>query len=146
MTGPRRRWAHAARVALGATAVVAVLALGVALVANLVIVQRLDRDVDTRLTAQLAQAASGASAPLQIVPGADRDGDLDDAPIFIWHVDAAGKGDGTDRGRTLRPPLRLVDGERDIADRREYVPIHDRTVGGGLAGGRRERGQDRPDP
>jgi len=91
MTGPRRRWAHAARVALGATAVVAVLALGVALVVNLVIVQRLDRDVDTRLTAQLAQAASGASAPLQIVPGADRDGDLDDAPIFIWHVDAAGR-------------------------------------------------------
>ena len=90
MNGSGRRWAHAARVALGATAVVAVMAVAVALVVNQVIVQRLDREVDARLVAQLEQAATSASAPLEVAPGADRDGDLDQAPIFLWRTDAAG--------------------------------------------------------
>ena len=90
MRRPERQWAHAARVALGATAVVAVVAVVIAVVTNLVIVQRLDRDVDARLAAQLEQAAKGASVPLVVTPGGDRDADLDEAPKFIWRVDASG--------------------------------------------------------
>ncbi len=90
MRRPGRRWAHAARVALGATAVVAVVAAIVALGANLVIVQRLDREVDARLVDQLGKAVTGTSVPLVVSPGGDHDGDLDDAPTFIWRVDPAG--------------------------------------------------------
>lgn len=90
MNGSGRRWAHAARVALGATAVVAVVAVALALVVNQVIVQRLNRDVDARLVAQLEQASTGATAPLEVAPGTDRDGDLDDAPTFLWRIDATG--------------------------------------------------------
>lgn len=90
MKRPGSRWAHAARVALGATAVVAVMAVVVALVTNLVIVHQLDREVDARLAGQLEQAASGGSTPLAVTPGGDRDGDLDDAPTFLWRVDPSG--------------------------------------------------------
>jgi signal transduction histidine kinase len=70
--------------------VVAVMAVVVALVANLVIVQRLDREVDSRLMGQLDQALTGASVPLVVVPGSDHDGDFDDAPTFVWRVDPKG--------------------------------------------------------
>ena len=90
MRRPGRQWAHAARVALGATAVVGVAAVVIALVVNLVIVHRLERDVDARLTARLAQATTGQPVPLTVSPGADHDGDLDDAPTFLWRVDHVG--------------------------------------------------------
>jgi signal transduction histidine kinase len=71
--------------------VVAVVAVVVALVANLVIVRRLDREVDARLMGQLEQAVTGTSAPLVVTPGGDHDSDLDDAPTFIWRVSPAGE-------------------------------------------------------
>ena len=85
-----RQRAHAARVALGATVVVALVALAIALVTNILIVQRLDREVDARLTNELAEAFSGSSLPLDVAPHGDHDADLDDAPTFVWRVDAAG--------------------------------------------------------
>ncbi len=93
----------------------AVLAGVVALVANLVIVQRLDRDADVRLTAQLEQAVRGVTAPLEVAPGGDRDGDLDDAPIFIWRVDAAGGATALSLGAPALPRYDWSGGSTSLA-------------------------------
>ncbi len=90
MRRPARRWVHAARVALGATAIVAAAAVAIAFVANLVIVQRLDREVDAQLMGQLQQTAKGGSMPLDVAPDGDHDNDLDDVPAFVWRVESSG--------------------------------------------------------
>lgn len=145
MRRPGRRWVHAARVALGATAVVAVVAIVIALIANLVIVQRLDREVDTRLMVQLEQAAKGASVPVIVSPGDEENGDLDDAPTFTWRVDPAG---GVTDLTIGAPPLPAHDwsgGSANVDHRWEHVSIHTHPVRRRLAGGRGEHRQDRPD-
>ena len=58
------RWAHAARVALAATAVVGVVALLVVLAVNGLLLQKLDRDADGRLAATLAATRATGVAPL----------------------------------------------------------------------------------
>ncbi len=83
------QWAHAGKVALGATVVVAAVAVAVALVANMVILERLSRAVDSRLASQLAMTR-GATHPLADVPVELHGGDLDDAPTFVWLVTPAG--------------------------------------------------------
>jgi signal transduction histidine kinase len=83
------QWVHAGKVALGATAVVAAVAVVVALVANLLILNRLSQSVDRRLTSQLA--AHGSADPLVPTSGSGHSGDLDDAPIFLWVVGPAGR-------------------------------------------------------
>ncbi len=90
MSRPGGQRAHAARVALGATALVAVVAVVIALVANLLILRRLDREVDVRLMSQVEHVAQGARLPPVTTPDGG-DGDLDDAPVFVWRVDAVGR-------------------------------------------------------
>ena len=87
--GPRHQsdaqWAHAAKVALGATAVVGVIAVLLALAANLLIVRHLDQNVDGRLDRQLASATHSPINPLATI-AASQPSDLDDAPTFLWLV------------------------------------------------------------
>ena len=110
MRRTRGRWAYAARVATGATAVVAVLAITIAVITNLVIVHRLDREVDSRLTQRLEQAATGASVPLVVAAGRDQDGDLDDAPTFVWRVTPSGKAEPLTVGAPTLPRHRWSSG------------------------------------
>ena len=79
------QWAHAAKVALGATAVVGVIAVLLALAANLLIVRHLDQNVDSRLDRQLASTSRSSINPPATI-AATQPGDLDDAPTFLWLV------------------------------------------------------------
>lgn len=79
------QWAHAAKVALGATAVVGALAVLLALAANLLIVRHLDQNVDNRLDERLASASRSPVNPLATI-AVSPSGDLDDAPTFLWLV------------------------------------------------------------
>jgi signal transduction histidine kinase len=88
------QWVHAAKVALGATAIVGVVAVLLALAANLVIVDHLNQGVDNRLAAALANPASIDQQ------ATSQGGDLDDAPRFVWTVHA----DGTSIAHTLGAP------------------------------------------
>ena len=87
MRRPDARWIHAARVALVATAVVAGVTVLLALVVNGAIVQRLNRDIDNRLSVTLAAAAAGGGSSTS-APGVRPAGDIDDAPVFVWRVGA----------------------------------------------------------
>ena len=96
------QWAHAAKVALGATAVVGVVAVVLALAANMVIVRHLDQSIDSRLSARLASASRGSVNPLGTVTTSPEDGDFDDAPTFVWTV----RHDGTSTALVVgAPPL-----------------------------------------
>jgi len=96
---PDTRWAHAARVALAATAVVGVVTLLLAVAVNGFIVHRETRDVDARLATTLAAAA--AAVPGTVPATAGRvGGDVDDAPTFVWRVAA----DGTVQALTFGAP------------------------------------------
>jgi signal transduction histidine kinase len=98
--GPQ--WVYAGKVALGATAIVGVVAVLLALAANLVIVNHLEQAADARLAARLTSASHGPVDPLSTVSAAPRSGDLDDAPTFLWSVGP----DGVARSLTLgAPPL-----------------------------------------
>jgi signal transduction histidine kinase len=106
-TGQRR---HAARVALGATAVVAVVALVTALVTNTLIVNRLIHTVDVRLTGELDEASAGTSHPPpsdsrhnDSREDPDADADVDDAPNFVWRVDQAGGSSAITAGAPALP-------------------------------------------
>jgi signal transduction histidine kinase len=82
----RARWAHAAKVATGATAVVAALAVVVALVVNLVIIDHLGSEVDARLSERLADASRQIYRPSAAVRPPAHEGDVDDAPVFVWRI------------------------------------------------------------
>jgi len=90
MRRPDARWAHAARVALAATAIVAVATVLLAVGVNSHIEHNLTRDLDSRLTAALDAAASGNSASAGS-PSAHRGGDVDDVPDFVWQVNRDGR-------------------------------------------------------
>ena len=94
------QWVHAAKVALGATAIVGAVAVLMALGANLAIVRHLDQGVDTRLGSQLTATSRGSVDPLATVTATPRNGDLDDAPTFLWLVGP----DGTPRALTAGAP------------------------------------------
>jgi len=103
----RTRFLHAVRVAATATAVVAVVAIVTAFVFNVVVVHRLTRTVDQRLSAALIEASRStpgdAVEPGAVEPGSTvgttrapviefhGGGDLDDAPSFLWQVDHSGR-------------------------------------------------------
>jgi signal transduction histidine kinase len=74
-------------VALAATGVVGVVALLLVLAVNGLLLQRLDHDVDSRLTATLAATSATGSAP---VASGGHGGDVDDVPDFVWRVGAGG--------------------------------------------------------
>ena len=104
------QWVHAAKVALGATAIVGAVAVLLALAANLAIVHHLDQGVDSRLATRLASASHGSVDPLSTVTVVPRSGDLDDAPTFLWSVGS----DGVSRSLTAGAP---------------QLPLHDWSVG-----------------
>ena len=87
MRRPDARWAHAARVALAATGVVAVVALLLVLAVNGLLLRRLDNEVDSRLTSTLASTLATGTAPLA---SGGHGGDLDDVPDFVWRVGPGG--------------------------------------------------------
>jgi signal transduction histidine kinase len=87
MRRPDARWGHAARVALAATGVVAVVALLLVLAVNGVLLRRLDHDVDSRLAAALVATQATGSAP---VASGGHGGDVDDVPDFVWRVGPGG--------------------------------------------------------
>lgn len=106
MTAPRvgqRR--HAVRVALLATATVAVLYAVVVGVFDLVVVHRLVQQVDTRIADRLRDATSD-SGTLRLVPDTGDavpapphgDADIDSAPVFLWRVDGSGVVVGSESG------------------------------------------------
>ena len=99
MRHPDTRWAHAARVALAATAVVGVVTLLLAVAVNAFIVHRVNRDVDGRLAATLVAAAAAAPGTVPAASGRVG-GDVDDAPVFLWRVGA----DGTIEALTFGAP------------------------------------------
>jgi signal transduction histidine kinase len=109
------QWAHAAKVASGATAVVAALAVVVALVVNLMIVDRLGHEVDARLSERLTGASHGTVEPLIIQTGAQHEGDLDDAPIFVWKVDTPGPATALTAGAPQLPRREWTAGTTTLA-------------------------------
>ncbi|HUY65462.1 MAG TPA: HAMP domain-containing sensor histidine kinase [Acidimicrobiales bacterium] len=115
MKRPSGQWAHAAKVALGATAIVAVVAVVGALAVNLVILHRLDRGVDARLSERLASASRGSVDPLRAVTGTYHEGDLDDAPSFVWTVTPSGKATALTVGAPVLPVRRWAAGFTTMA-------------------------------
>ncbi len=83
------RWSHAARVAAAATALVGVVAVLLALVANAMILDRLTTSVDAHLSSQLAAATAGGVVDPVAVSG--QSADLDDAPVLFWRVTPSGR-------------------------------------------------------
>ncbi len=114
---PDARWAHAARVALAATAVVGVVTLLLAVAVNSFIVHRLNRDIDGRLATTLAVTAAAApGAP--VVTGGHTGGDVDDAPVFVCRVAP----DGTIEALTFGAPA--------LPDRAWTTGATTRAIGG----------------
>jgi signal transduction histidine kinase len=109
------QWAHAARVALGATAIVAVVAVLVALAINLVIIHRLDRAVDARLSERLTSVSRGSTDPLGAVTGSYHEGDLDEAPAFVWAVKPNGAATALTAGAPVLPVRRWTAGGITLA-------------------------------
>jgi signal transduction histidine kinase len=66
--------------------VVAALAVVVALVVNLMIIDRLGGEVDARLSERLTDASRQIYRPSTPVKPPAHEGDLDDAPVFAWRV------------------------------------------------------------
>jgi len=92
-------------VAIAATAVVmACYVLGV-IVLNVVVVNRLTSQADTRLAQRVAQTTPPPSRARSAPPPADADHDIDDAPRFVWIV--SGKGQ----------PIALTPGAPELPDR-----------------------------
>lgn len=87
---PHRR--HAAKVAAAAAAVVVACYVVGALSLNLVMEHRLTAEADGRIAAKLADAGQlTIEAPSATTSaGVQFDGDLDDAPIFVWEVGPSG--------------------------------------------------------
>jgi len=100
------QWAHAAKVALGATAIVGAVAVVLALAANMVIVHHLDQSIDSRLSVRLVDASRGAVNPLATVTSSHEGGDLDDAPSFVWLVHRDGASTALVAGAPALPTRR----------------------------------------
>jgi signal transduction histidine kinase len=109
------RWAHAAKVATGATVVVAVVAVVVALVVNLMIIDHLSGDVDARLSDRLHDAARQIYRPPSPAHGPVREGDLDDAPVLVWRVLPSGVVIPEDATSPRLPPRRFSAGTTTVA-------------------------------
>jgi len=92
------RFSPAAKVAVGATAVIAVIYILAVIVLNLVVSTRLTEQNDDRLIGRLAAAARDPAVLSQPVThsdepasgGADLDNDEDGTPVFLWALTAQG--------------------------------------------------------
>jgi signal transduction histidine kinase len=111
---PDARWAHAARVALAATAVVGAVTVLFAVVVNTVILHRLDQDIDHRIATTLT--ANLAAPPGTTVDTAGRvGGDVDDAPVFVWHVAPGGAVDALTVGAPVLPSRTWTTGTTTVS-------------------------------
>ncbi len=116
----RRRdaqWVHAAKVALGATAIVGAVAVVVVLAANLAIVNHLNYTVDARLSQQLDQGtiAGATGPPAARTTQSGHGDDLDDAPSFLWDVTSAGKVTGSSTGAPGLPAHQWTAGQTTMS-------------------------------
>jgi signal transduction histidine kinase len=109
------RWAHAAKVATGATVVVAAVAVVVALVVNLVIIDHLGSEVDARLSERLADASRQIYRPSAPAGAPVNGGDLDDAPVFVWRVLPSGETVPVAPGSPRLAPLEWSTGTTTVA-------------------------------
>ena len=88
MNASSRHRGHAARVAVTAAGVVVACYVAGVIVVNQVLVHRLTSEADGRIAAQLVDAGQLTLRPSS-GDGArpsHPDGDIDDAPIFLWRV------------------------------------------------------------
>ena len=108
---PRRllppQFAHAARVAGAATLIIAIVYTGCVTALDLVVAHRLTGQTDARLSDRLAEATRSRVTALPAKDG-DDDGDVDDAPLFLWLVSPGGhvsqlSSDAPALPRALRP-------------------------------------------
>ncbi len=85
------QFAHAARVAGAATLIIAIVYTGCVTALNLVVTSRLTGQTDARLADRLAEA-SGPDRLTQPSKDGDNDddGDVDDAPLFLWLIEPGG--------------------------------------------------------
>lgn len=94
MRATRSHWGHAARVAAAAAAVVVACYLVGLVGLDLILTNRIDNAADNRIASELAVAVppsgTGTRSPPTTPTGSDAGGDLDDAPVFLWRVNAAG--------------------------------------------------------
>ena len=120
---PRRllppQFAHAARVAGAATLIIAIVYTGCVTALDLVVAHRLTGQTDARLSDRLTEATRSRVTVLPAKDG-DDDGDVDDAPLFLWLVSPGGhvgqlSSDTPALPRGLRPgpgwPVTTVIGE-----------------------------------
>jgi signal transduction histidine kinase len=89
--------AHATRVALVASLVIALVYIGVVVVFDIVVGQRLVVQVDRRLADRLGDASRNPAAS-GATNNSDNAHDVDDAAVYLWRVDSA------------RPPIPLTPG------------------------------------
>ena len=92
MNASSRHRGHAARVAVTAAGVVVACYVAGVIVVNQVLVHRLTSEADGRIAAQLVDAGQLTLRPSSGDGGAAAhpDGDIDDAPIFLWRVLSSG--------------------------------------------------------
>ncbi|MHB1710556.1 MAG: sensor histidine kinase, partial [Acidimicrobiales bacterium] len=87
---------HAAKVATAATVIVTAIAIFLAVALNLVLAHRLVQGVDNRLSERLSDVVRPDGSPtlgaggFGTGPTLPRDGDISDAPTFIWRVGRTG--------------------------------------------------------
>jgi two-component system sensor histidine kinase CiaH len=103
---------HAAGVALVATLIAMVTFVLVAVVANIVLLGRLNSQLDARLQQQLAIVQSvahdGGGGAQQLEPS--NDGDRDDVPVYVWRVGANGAAHALKKGSPKLPSVQWSNG------------------------------------
>lgn len=90
MRPSRTRRLHTARVATTATVVVMACYVAAAFSLNLLVARRLTAQVDARLTVHLNDDATKLPVVTKTAASTSGDGDIDDAPIFLWTVKQSG--------------------------------------------------------
>ena len=84
------QFGHAARVAAAATLIIGIVYTGCVTALNLTVATRLTGQTDTTLRDRLTEASRYGVSVLPRKDGGD-DGDVDDAPLFLWLVSPRGK-------------------------------------------------------
>ena len=82
------RFAHAARVAAAATLIIGIVYTGCVTALNRTVATRLTGQTDAGLRDRLTEASRYG---VSVLPRKDGDGDVDDAPLFLWLVSPRGK-------------------------------------------------------
>src|SRR5450755_2053481 len=84
------QFAHAARVAGAATLIIAIVYTGCVIALNLAVAARLTGQTDARLRDRAIEASRYGLPDLPLKDGVD-DGDVDDAPLFLWLISPSGR-------------------------------------------------------